>query len=135
MILRRYIDLPKFLDLLHSRCLYLRRADGFIDRPEGELFPSLRASIDAAHSRGDSHENADDFYWKARTGSYVSCWAIGAKDNMALWQLYGGAKTCVAVTTTVGRLVRLALSWNEAAELRRVNYVDHRRVSNYVIGS
>jgi hypothetical protein len=27
-ILRRYIDLPKFLDLLHSRTMYLRRATG-----------------------------------------------------------------------------------------------------------
>jgi hypothetical protein len=134
LILRRYVDLPKFLDLLHSRCLYLRRADGFADRLEGALFPGLRASMDAVHARGDSHENADDFYRKARTGSYVSCWSIGAKDNMALWQLYGGARTCVAVTTTVGRLIRLALSWNESAELRRVDYVDHRRVSTYVIG-
>jgi hypothetical protein len=135
MILRRYVDLPKFLDLLHSRSLYLRRADGFTDRLEGALFPSLRAGIDATHARGDSPENADDFYQKARTGSYVSCWAIGGKDNMALWQLYGGAKTCVAVTTTVGRLIQLALSWNGTAELRRVSYVDHRRVSDYVIGS
>lgn len=134
MIVRRYVELPKFLDLLHSRCLYLRRADGFADRLEGALFPGLRASMDAAHARGDSRENAADFYRKARTGSYVSCWAIGAKDNMALWQLYGGAKTCVAVTTTVGRLLELALSWSEAAELRRVDYVDHRRVSKYVIG-
>lgn len=135
MIVRRYVELPKFLDLLHSKSLYLRRADGFTDRLEGALFPSLRAGMDAAHARGDSRENADDFYRKARTGSYVSCWSIGAKDNMALWQLYGGAKTCVAVTTTVGRLIRLALSWNETAELRRVDYVDHRRVSDYVIGS
>ena len=134
MIVRRYIELPKFLDLLHSRCLYLRRADGFADRLEGALFPGLRASMDAAHTRGDSNENAADFYRKARTGSYVSCWAIGAKDNMALWQLYGGAKTCVAVTTTVGRLIRLAYSWNGTAELRRTDYVDHRRVSTYVIG-
>jgi len=133
IVLRRYVDLPKFLDLLHSRCLYLRRADGFADRLEGALFPGLRASMNAAHARGAAHENADDFYRKARTGFYVSCWAIGAKDNMALWQLYGGAKTSVALTTTVGRLVDLALSWNVNTELRRVDYVDHRRVSNYAI--
>ena len=133
MILRRYMDLPKLLDLLHSRCLYLRRADGFPDRLEGALFPSLRKSLDTAHARGDSLENADSFYLKARMGSYVSCWTVGARDNMALWQLYGGAKTSLVVTTTVGRLIRLARSWKETAIIHRVNYVDHRRVSTYVI--
>jgi hypothetical protein len=133
-ILRRYVDLPKLLDLLHSKCLYLRRADGFADRLEGALFPSLRSGLDESHARGESKDNADDFYRKARTGSYVSCWSIGARDNMALWQLYGGAKTCVAVTTTVERLVRLAREWNEPALLHKVQYVDHRRVSTYVIG-
>ncbi len=67
-------------------------------------------------------------------GSYVSCWTIGAKDNMALWQLYGGGKTSLVVTTTVGRLVRLALSWKDTSIIHRVHYVDHRNVSTYVIG-
>jgi hypothetical protein len=132
-ILRRYVDLPKFLDLLHSKRLYFRRADGFNDRLEGALFPSLRASIDEAHARGDTSESADDFYRKARSGSYVNCWAIGAKDSMALWQLYGGTKTCVAITTTVDRLIRLALSWNDIL-VHKVQYVDHRRISSYAIG-
>lgn len=134
MILRRYMDIPKLLDLLHSRSLYLRRADGFSDRLEGALFASLRKSLDTAHARDDSTENADSFYMKARMGSYVSCWTIGARDNMALWQLYGGAKTSLVVTTTVGRLIRLALSWKETVIVNRVDYVDHRNVSTYVIG-
>ena len=134
LILRRYIDLPKFLDLLHSRCLYIPRADEFSDRLEGALFPTLRKSLDEAHTRGDSPEGADAFYRKARTHSYVSCWTMGAKDNMALWQLYGDARTNLVLTTTYGRLVRVALSWPESSIVHRVQYVDHRRVSTYVIG-
>ncbi len=133
LILRRYVDLPRFLDLLHSSCLYLRRADGFPDRLEGALFPTLRKSLNEAPARGDSQEDADSFYLKARTRSYVSCWTMGAKDNMALWQLYGDAKTNLVLTTTYGRLVRLALSWPESSIVHRVKYVDHRRVPTYVI--
>ena len=133
-VLRRYVDLPRLLDLLHSKCLYLRRADGFSDRLEGALFPSLRSVLNDAHSRGDSKEDADLFYRKARAGSYVSCWSIGARDNMALWQLYGGTKTCVAITTTVDRLARTAYQWNERALLQKVQYVDHRRPPDYAIG-
>ncbi|MBU1138817.1 MAG: hypothetical protein KKA76_07565 [Proteobacteria bacterium] len=133
-ILRRYMDLPKLLDLLHTRSLYFRRADGFPDRLEGALFPSFRKSLDEAFAQKEVPYDADYFYRRARVGNYVSCWTIGARDNMALWQLYGGLKTSIAVTSTVDRLIRCAFSWNRSTLLHKVRYVDHRRVRNYVMG-
>jgi len=53
---------------------------------------------------------------------------------MALWQLYGGTKTCVAITSTVDRLARTANQWKERALLQKVQYVDHRRPPDYAIG-
>ena len=134
-ILRRYMDLPKLLDLLHTKSLYFRRADGFSDRLEGALFPSLRKSLDEAFTCNEVPNDANYFYKRARLGNYVSCWTMGAKDNMALWQLYGGAKTSIVVTTTVDRLVACGIAWNRYMHLHRVKYVDHRRVPNYAIGS
>jgi hypothetical protein len=133
-ILRRYLDLPKLLDLLNHRALYMRRADGFADRLEGALFPSLRAALDQAHKEGRAQNNADHFYRRARTGTYVSCWTRGAKDSMAHWQLYGGVSTGLALTTTVDRLVRTALQWKRDAMVHRVKYVDHTRMKNFAIG-
>lgn len=133
-ILRRYMDLPKLLDLLHTRSLYFRRADGFSDRLEGALFPSFRRSLDEAFAQKAVPHGADYFYRRARVGSYVSCWTIGARDNMALWQLYGGVKTSIAVTTTVDRLIKCAFAWNRSTHLHKVKYVDHRRVRNYIMG-
>lgn len=133
-ILRRYMDLPKLLDLLHTRSLYFRRADGFSDRLEGALFPSFRKSLDEAFAQKQVPHDADYFYRRARAGNYVSCWTIGARDNMALWQLYGGLKTSIAVTSTVNRLIRCAFAWNRSTHLHKVRYLDHRRVRNYVVG-
>ena len=133
-ILRRYMDLPKLLDLLHTRKLYFRRADGFSDRLEGALFPSFRRSVDEAFARKEVPHDADYFYRRARVGNYVSCWTIGARDNMALWQLYGGVKTSIAVTSTVGRLIGCAFAWNRSTHLHKVKYVEHRRVQNYIMG-
>lgn len=133
-ILSRYMDLPKLLDLLHTRSLYFRRADGFSDRLEGALFPSLRRSLDEEFARKEVHYDADHFYRRARMGNYVSCWTVGDRDNMALWQLYGGVKTSIAVTTTGGRLVKCASDWNRSTYLRKVIYVDHCQVPNYIIG-
>lgn len=133
-ILRRYVDLPKLLDILRTRQLYLRRADGFKDRLEGALFPSLRASLDKASADGLIAENGDTFWRRARLSNYVSCWNIDAKDNMALWQLYGGATNSVALTTTVERLSRCALHWKENVHIRRVSYVDHIKHNTFVVG-
>lgn len=134
IILRRYMDLPKLLDLLHTKSLYFRRADGFSDKLEGTLFPSFRKSLDEAFNRKEVPHDADYFYRRARLGNYVSCWSIGARDNMALWQLYGGLKTSIVVTTTVDRLLTCGSTWNRSMLLHKVRYVDHRRVRNYIMG-
>lgn len=134
-IVRRHMDLPKLLDLLHSKTLYLRRADGFADRLEGALFPTLRRQMNAAHKAGQLPHDAEHFYRRALQGNYVSCWSLGTHDNMALWQLYGGTSASVAVTSTVGRLLRLCSRWRRSAILWKVEYVDHRKVKTYVNGS
>lgn len=134
-VLRRYMDLPKLLDLLHTRSLYFRRADGFSDRLEGALFPGFRDTMNEAFARKEVPYDADHFYNRARKGNYVSCWSIGARDNMALWQLFGNVRTSVAVTTTVDRLVGCGFAWNRRMHLHKVRYVDHRRVRTYAMGS
>ena len=133
-ILRKYMDLSKLLDLLYSNNLYFRRADGFSDRLEGALFPSLRELIDESHLKGDTKYNSDAFYQSAREDNYVSCWSIGARDNMALWQLYGGTKTSVVITTTLDRIVN-AFEWDRSIHIHKVKYVDHKKVRNYIIGA
>lgn len=134
MILRRYIDLPKFLDLLCSRTVYLRRADGFSDRFEGALTPAFRKAMDQGYKSGETKLRADEFYRRTRVGNFVNCWTIGAGDSMALWQLYGGVKTCLAITTTVKKLMEVALSWKQPALIHRVKYIDHVSNPDMVVG-
>mgnify|MGYP007002410392 CR=1 FL=1 len=134
-ILRRYLDLPKLLDLLHFKAMYFRRADGFTDRLEGALFPTLRTMIDKIHALGEADESADEFYHRARTFNYVSCWTLGGKDSMALWQLYGGVHTSIAMTTTFQRLCRVAMQWQRRVLIHRVKYVHHPNVKTFVVGA
>lgn len=132
--LRRYMGLPQLIDLLSSNSLYFRRADGFSDRLEGALFRNLRTSLNEAFCNGEAPHDADFHYRRARLGNYVSCWTIGARDNMALWQLYGGVKTSIAITTTVERLVKCGHAWNRSAHIHKVKYINYRQNQNYVIG-
>lgn len=134
-IVRRYLDLPKFLDLLRSQSLYLRRADGFSDRFEGALTPAMRAALNEAHRDRRITYTADEFYQRARQGSFVSCWNLGAKDNMALWQLYGGAATSVVVTSTIDKLLSAAFQWSDDVLFHKVRYIDHFKNPDMVVGA
>ncbi len=134
LIVRRYLDLPRYLDLLRSKTLYFHRADLFSDRFEGALTPTIRKSIDDARRQGLIKYDADYFYRRSRMGSYVSCWSLGAKDNMALWQLYGGLSNAVAVTSTIGKIVAVGLPWRENVLIHRVKYIDHFKSPTMVVG-
>jgi hypothetical protein len=136
VVVRRYMDLGKYLDLLLTQQLYLRRADKFTDRFEGALTPAIRGVLDDAHESGHILDNADAFCRRARMGHFVSCWNLSAKDNMALWQLYGGAKSSIAVTTTVSKLVDAGLRWQseKLVLIRKVKYIDHFKDPNMSIG-
>ena len=131
-VLRRYMDLPKFLDLLYTKELYVRRADGFSDRLEGALFPLLRQGLDEFHREGTSEYTADEFYTRARRGNYVSCWNMSAKDSMALWQLYGGVKHSVVVTTTIEKLMKTAWYWERESHFAKVKYINHKTMDTFI---
>ncbi len=132
--LRRYMDLTKYIDLLRTQTLYFRRADRFIDKFEGALTPSIRRAIDSARAENPQAESADTFYQRCRMGTFVSCWTHNTKDNMALWQLYGGASTSLGVNTTVERLTKTCLSWSESVLIQKVKYIDHFENPDMVIG-
>lgn len=132
--LRRYLDLPKYIDLLRSQSLYFRRSDKFTDKFEGALTPAIREAIDSACMSGSTTENSDTFYRRCRMGTFVSCWTLGAKDNMALWQLYGGASTSVAVNTTISRLTAACIAASQSFRITRVRYIDHFENPDMVIG-
>jgi hypothetical protein len=78
--------------------------------------------------------NADQFWERTRKGNYLSCWNSDAKDNMALWQLYGGAAASVAITTTVAKLLRAAGNWDRDVVINEVSYIDHFKNPDMVIG-
>lgn len=132
LILRRYLDLPKLVDFLRTSELYLRRAALFDDVLEGTLPEQLR--------RGASDYIGDlpKFEQRNRDRTFLNCWSLGTKDNMALWKLYGVGAESVAVTTTIRRLANVAPGWARYGdiEVRKVRYIDYsgRRLPNGVYG-
>ena len=136
-ILRRYLDLAKFLDLLRSGAIYLTSTVSLPDKFEGALTSVFRHAIDSAYSKGLTDNSADDFIRKTRECNYINCWSLGATDNMALWQLYSSTSNGVAITTTKEKLAQACFNWaaEEHVEIFKVQYIDHFENPDMIIAS
>ena len=53
---------------------------------------------------------------------------------MALWQLFGGSGNSIAITTTTEKLTRTCLGWKDDSIIERVNYIDHFKDPDMIIG-
>ncbi|UTY57703.1 DUF2971 domain-containing protein [Massilia sp. erpn] len=96
----------------------------------------MRQWMDDQYADDDNVDvSADQFWERTRKGNYLSCWNLDAKDNMALWQLYGGASASIAVTTTVEKLLGVACNWCRDVLLEQVSYVDHFQNPDMVVGN
>jgi hypothetical protein len=117
----RFLDMAKFLDLIHSGELNLRRGDLFEDPYEGLMFDDqVWAIADPArrHERIVSHAHR-------RADYYVTCWHLSEDEPAGMWKLYGGADGGIAITSTYGRLHRELDSWlYEPSYLGVVEYGD-----------
>jgi hypothetical protein len=150
-VIWRYMDLAKFIDLLHRSSLFFCRADSLTDTWEGSFTASElmgREKILREESLPD-----DDLRWlpeskrhqarheidamreklrqvstrvleQLRTGWCVNCWAISPVESAALWSLYVPTGVGVAVQSTVGCLKAALRDNKEPIAICRVRYID-----------
>lgn len=107
LVLWRYLDFPKFLDLLTTSTLKMPRASSMEDGYEGVLGEAdVDARLRAWKRRGEpsylrqaswNMELKATFFWRDRT--YVSCWNSFPTENAGLWRIYGDDKGLVIKTT------------------------------------
>jgi hypothetical protein len=126
-VLRRYLDVPRLINVLKTSSLYLCRSDLFPDKFEGSFTPSLRGSISASYQKNKIEYSYDKFKKELREGVFLNCWSLGVNDNMALWQLFGKTDDCVAITTTVAKLKTALNGFAGSGKLsiRKVDYIRH----------
>lgn len=129
IILTRYMDLPKFVDLLRTSELHLAPAVDFEDHLEGTLPEAVRQSFSNStlleEKYGKRSIQEMEYLNKVRTN--LSCWTKGSGDNMALWKIYGGSKQSVAVSTIFSNMTACAGEWTKIARVKfkEVVYLDH----------
>ena len=136
----RYLNLPKFLDLIQSRQLYFARADSLreLDNQEGVYHTDFSRSLFAKLSAGEISLPEDfgipkETYLKLQQqvneynenfgikNVFVNCWHMSDFENFAMWKIYS-EQYGVGIETTFQSLYESFSddSWNFFSEKFRV---------------
>jgi hypothetical protein len=133
ILLWRYMDLTKFVALLHDRALYFARADELGDPFEGSLPKKNRKILEEAltdqldSSRADQHLNALSQANKSfRTIMNISCWHVNEHESAAMWGLYSKSNDAIWVQTTYKILASIL---PEQVNAGLVTYIDYEKDS------
>lgn len=103
-VLRRYLDISKFLDLIHNQTLIFSRGDQFEDKFEGAFTESIKKAINQAYSANNIAYSYEKFKTRLRERVFLNCWHASSSDSMAMWSMHGRSTSAVAITTTVDQL-------------------------------
>jgi len=127
LIIWRYMDLWKFLDIVDNKKLYLARADTFEDKFEGRIANRKIRDLDDNHPL-KKIDDYSEFALKKHT--YISCWTCYEDEDYALWKIYSDYKTAIAIKTTVGKLID---SISDEKSIQRIGVINYsNRSSGYV---
>jgi hypothetical protein len=129
VVVWRYMDFAKFVQLLEMKTLWFSRADRFEDPLEGTMTDSEIDEItkklgDVLRLFDDRQTSSDLGNEKVRKNTFVSCWRMGAAESLAMWDLYGKGSGVVAVKSTIGLLRQQFEAQQQDIFLSEVRYVD-----------
>jgi hypothetical protein len=121
----RYMDVGRFLFLIHHRAVYFSRPSEMLDPWEGVPPPAV-AKV---------HHPANVEWWVGHTEHHVfSCWHENPDESVAMWRLYTSGAEGVAIQSTVGRLKWWLIRAGPECRMARVRYVDDSPDSEPPIG-
>ena len=131
-VLWRYMDFTKFVSLLDRRALYFSRADKLGDPFEGSLShinrltrPQwLTESGVPEEVREQILEVAPSMFGMVPRLGLVNCWHGNNYESEAMWKLYAGKQSGIAIKTTFEKLAG-SLECEDEIYIGKVNYVDY----------
>lgn len=119
----RYMDIAKFISMIHTGHLYFPRADTFLDKYEGSI------------PRGSKNiliDNQKHTPQEMLRRTYMSCWHENENESAAMWQLYTLSGQGLAIKSSYSKLAKLLPGTNSekkdsAIYLGKVSYIDYQK--------
>lgn len=101
IIVWKYLDLSKFLDLLLYKKLFMSRSDKFEDQYEGTF---SEPTFDEIKKITENNPNFLDFYKSRREKIVISSWHINEYESFAMWQIFTQKSEGLAIQSTLGKI-------------------------------
>ena len=125
LIVWKYLDLSKFLDMLLSEKLFMSRSDKFEDQYEGTF---SEPTFEEIKKIAASNPEFLDYYKSHREKVVISSWHANEYESFAMWQIFTKNNEGLAIQSTIGRL-KEALKAEKHFEqhIGNVNYIDYKK--------
>lgn len=121
-VIWRYMDLAKYVSLLHHRALFFSSADRLGDPFEGS-YPLANAPARDRLYGPDENLHLSLERRRLLRATLVSCWHLGQFESAAMWRLY--AFGAIAIRSTVGSFRNALKETPRAIHLGAINYIDY----------
>jgi len=110
----RYMDFPKFIDLLHTNRLYFSTPSELesLDPYDGCLPESLYNLLNSLdnflkeYNNPKFASNAKIYNRFLRELICINCWHVSEEESFAMWNSYSSRNSGIAICTTVSDLVK-----------------------------
>ncbi|CAM3756362.1 DUF2971 domain-containing protein [Flavobacterium gelidilacus] len=125
IIVWKYLDLSKFLDMLMSKRLFMSRSDKFEDQYEGTFSEPTYEEIKKIAANNPKFL---DYYKSHREKVVISSWHINEYESFAMWQIFTKNNEGLAIQSTIGRLKKsLETERKTEQHIGQVNYIDYKK--------
>lgn len=125
LVVWKYLDLSKFLDMLLSQKLFMSRSDKFEDQYEGTF---SEPTFEEIKKIAANNPKFLDYYKSHRERVVVSSWHANEYESFAMWQIFTKNNEGLAIQSTIGKL-KEALKAEKQFEqyIGEVNYIDYKK--------
>jgi hypothetical protein len=140
-IIWRFIDMPKFRDLMANEELFFFRADLYKNDDPFECLPSddyvrqaqglvkydLHDELKLNHSQAVNRQHSESYF--------ISCWQLFEGETLAMWKRYGGIAICSqykllkSVLNVMPDKIYLGLvQYGEVERYNSFEFIFHKRI-------
>lgn len=126
----RYMDVSKFIALLHSESLFFSNINNFNDKYEGSY---ALENIESRNRLGyfgvidEQFQKARDLNKKLRETMHVNCWHMNDHESEAMWKLYLNNDLGIVIQSTVDKLKKSLENADENVHIGKISYIDYSK--------
>jgi len=120
----RYLDLPKFISLLHSKSLFFSLPSSFNDPYEGR---SAKKYVDELKEKYKDTSLYKISLLNLNISTFVNCWHYNNYESEAMWKVFSDSKNSISIQSNYHKLINCIPEKIEGSKIYAglIRYIDY----------